>query len=390
MFDKLLIFSTLIVAAMATASMAQTPTTRPQAVPSATQEGQYFMLKNGTVVFRAPGANPVPADQLLLRPLVLHGEGRGGASVEIENDDNGKVTIHGCDAAQAGEQMRAFLDQISANTARKIKAAYLGVSVAPATTALSDQLKLDKNTGLVVNYIEADSPALKAGLKNNDVLTRLNDQILINPQQLAVLVRSFKPGDEIRLTLIRQAQPQTITARLVEKEVCEIADGEANAGWTQWAGPQVMEPPKVQVQLQGQSGAAPSLPFMPVMPGGKFAISFSTVAGAGDDTITMPESLDKQELAFDDGLALTLTRENGKGVHLLAKDKDGKVLFDGSVTTPEQRKTLPETVAAKLTALQSTLALPICEPSVDAMMRGGTFTIPNGGMTRPATPPAKP
>src|SRR5205085_591288 len=41
----------------------------------------------------------------------------------------------------------------------------------------------------------------------------------------AVLVRTFKPGDEVKLSLIRAGKPQTVSAKLVEKELPVLDDG---------------------------------------------------------------------------------------------------------------------------------------------------------------------
>src|SRR5205085_1498555 len=62
-------------------------------------------------------------------------------------------------------------------------------------------------------------PAAEAGLKQYDVLHKIDDQILVNEQQLAVLVRAHKPSEEVKLTVIRDGKPQTLTAKLAEKDL---------------------------------------------------------------------------------------------------------------------------------------------------------------------------
>jgi hypothetical protein len=103
------------------------------------------------------------------------------------------------------------------------KAAYLGVRGSPIPAALRAQLNLQKGLGLVVDYVEPGSPAEAAGIKKYDVLQKLDDQILIDSYQLAILIRSYKSGDEIKLTLLQQGQPKVVSAKLVEKEV-EVLD----------------------------------------------------------------------------------------------------------------------------------------------------------------------
>ena len=54
----------------------------------------------------------------------------------------------------------------------------------------------------------------QAGLLGHDVLHKLDDQLLINRAQLAVLVRTYKPDYEIKITVIRKGLSRTIQATL--------------------------------------------------------------------------------------------------------------------------------------------------------------------------------
>src|SRR4051812_14577750 len=82
--------------------------------------------------------------------------------------------------------------QIAFAGAAMEKGAWLGVNTSPPPHVLRQQLQLPRGVGLVVDMVAPDSPAQAAGVKQYDVLHKLNDQILINQQQLAVLVRTFK------------------------------------------------------------------------------------------------------------------------------------------------------------------------------------------------------
>src|SRR3712207_9323662 len=56
------------------------------------------------------------------------------------------------------------------------KVAYLGVNTSPAQPALQKQLQLKAGVGLVVDGVEADSPAGRAGVKEFDVLHKLRSE----------------------------------------------------------------------------------------------------------------------------------------------------------------------------------------------------------------------
>src|ERR1019366_10663322 len=94
---------------------------------------------------------------------------------------------------------------------------FLGVETRPADATLAEQLNLPNGAGLIVRNIVPDSPAA-AALKKNDVLTKLDDQLLIEAHQLAVLIRNHKDGDEVTLTYIRGGKEATAKVKLAKHD----------------------------------------------------------------------------------------------------------------------------------------------------------------------------
>jgi len=105
------------------------------------------------------------------------------------------------------------------------KAAFLGIATSPVSEEMRAQLKLPEGTALLIDRVEDDSPAAKAGVKKFDVLTKLDDQLIINPEQLAVLVRMHKANDEVKLGIIHEAAAATVSATLVEKDLPPLPHG---------------------------------------------------------------------------------------------------------------------------------------------------------------------
>src|SRR5215467_3984640 len=101
----------------------------------------------------------------------------------------------------------------------KVPVTYLGVDTSQVPTVVSEQLGLAKGFGLVVDYVEPNSPAATAGIQQNDILKMLNDQILIEPSQLRKLLQTFPEGTEVTLTVLRKGQEQKLTAKLSRKDV---------------------------------------------------------------------------------------------------------------------------------------------------------------------------
>ena len=66
----------------------------------------------------------------------------------------------------------------------------------------------------------AGSPAAAAGLRVGDVVTKLNDQPIDQEHPLQSLMVKFRPGDKVRLAILRDSATQTV----------EVTLGRATAG----------------------------------------------------------------------------------------------------------------------------------------------------------------
>lgn len=233
---------------------------------------------------------------------------------------------------------------------QKAKMAYLGVATSPANELLADQLKLGKGTGLVIDFVEEGSPAAKAGIRPHDVLVKLGDQILVNPPQLQVLVRLQKPGDKITLTLVREAKEQKVTAALIEKE--QVIGGEQPMPfWIQNVQPRHL-PLEIQVEPQppDEKGMTPHRAEIRQEAAKRLAEQakrFGEMAPPGTAHASVSASM------ADGEHTLTLTITDGKKV-LVAKDKDGTVLFEGPVQTDEERAKVPPEILKKLEKMEAT------------------------------------
>lgn len=98
------------------------------------------------------------------------------------------------------------------------KVTYIGIAPGPVGDEVRAQLPLKDGEGIKVNHVVEDSPAAKAGVQEHDILTKLDDQILVEPEQLRSLVKMKKPGDEVKLTLLRKGEQKEIKVVLGESE----------------------------------------------------------------------------------------------------------------------------------------------------------------------------
>lgn len=105
------------------------------------------------------------------------------------------------------------------NRLPKVPVTFLGVETSSVPTVVSEQLGLAKGFGLVVDYVVPDGPAAAAGVQQNDILKNLNEQILVEPDQLSKLIRSFPEGTSVTLTVLRKGAETKLTAKLAKRDV---------------------------------------------------------------------------------------------------------------------------------------------------------------------------
>lgn len=156
----------------------------------------------GQPINRAPGSPQI----------IKFGEGGEGISITISED--GKVSTQGGIPAGNG---RTFI--LGEGRGQGEKGTWLGITTEPVSDALRAQLSLAKGEGLLVGQVISRSPAAAAGLMQNDVLVRLDDQIIVELSQLKTLIAMKKAGDHVKLVYVRKAARQEATATLAEHEI---------------------------------------------------------------------------------------------------------------------------------------------------------------------------
>lgn len=189
---------------------------------------------------------------------------------------------------------------------------WVGVSVSAAPTALRHQLKVPEGVGLVVEFVQPKSPASGAGLKPFDLLLKLDDQWLINPEQFAVLVRMHHSGDEVKLSFLREGAEQTAAVKLVEHEFARPPEWEGDAPWPAH-GPLTRPAP-------GDRGS--------------------------ERVVTW----------LDGRRQVSVTTTNDHATLTVRNNETGRVLFDGPIDTEEQRKNLPDDIRGALDSLSKVSA----------------------------------
>lgn len=283
---------------------------------------------------------------------------------------------------------------------------YLGVVTSPVAPVLAAQLGLAEGFGLVVDEVLPESPAARAGVQRFDVLKLLNDQQLVDPNQLATLVRSMGKDADVSLTVLRKGGEQKLSVKVGERVLPErraLPSGDelmrnlapmrerAERGarelqdrlqrwqreygeqfkdynqrmndygtrlhefqervekWRQNPGsaPQPPEPPKAPEppklpKFDPAFGPAPADLLREVRPGGAVGVRMEN-----DGNVTIWNTANARVFLKDDEGEVEMRNENGQRT-VTARDAQGATVFAGPIDREEERAKLPGAVRRKI------------------------------------------
>lgn len=252
----------------------------------------------------------------------------------------------------------ACVDQIAVQADQTKLATFLGVQTASLAPGQSRQLELAEGFGLAVLAVSNDSPAEAAGLQAGDVLFKVDDQMLVNPEQIAALVRSYEVGDTVDLTILRDGEMDVLEAELGERELPPIVQfnpGRAELRLGGAPGGQLMLGNGLNAQQRAQIEEAMrdverqlqdmelqldrDLRRLEVLPGRLLDLRpLQNGRMSGSTSIRMTDEDGQIEYRSGGGVAT-----------VVVKDTDGEVLYDGPMpASDEAMNDLPPEVAERL------------------------------------------
>lgn len=94
--------------------------------------------------------------------------------------------------------------------------AWLGVSVADVTSEKAKELKLPGEYGALVEEVNDDSPAAKAGIKKGDVILQFAGEKVRSVAELRRLVRETPAGRTVSIEISRNGSTQDLSAKIAQ------------------------------------------------------------------------------------------------------------------------------------------------------------------------------
>ncbi|PMP77644.1 MAG: serine protease [Sulfurihydrogenibium sp.] len=97
----------------------------------------------------------------------------------------------------------------------KVTRGYLGINVGDLSEELKEKLGIDY--GVIILKVKKNSPAYLAELKEGDIITKFNGELVKNSKELYKIFQKVKPGDMVEIEIIRGQTKKVVTVIIQEK-----------------------------------------------------------------------------------------------------------------------------------------------------------------------------
>jgi serine protease Do len=88
----------------------------------------------------------------------------------------------------------------------KVSRGYIGVNISEVDAATANAVGLDKPKGIMIQGIVKDGAAAKEDIKTGDIILKVNDVDVNQPNELQAYIAKKRAGDEVKLTLFRDGK----------------------------------------------------------------------------------------------------------------------------------------------------------------------------------------
>jgi serine protease Do len=93
----------------------------------------------------------------------------------------------------------------------KVTRGRIGVNIGPVTRDVADALGLQKPTGAYVADVVKDSPAAKGGVKQGDIILRVDGREMEDSGDVRRSISSLRPGTKVAVTIFREGKTRDLT-----------------------------------------------------------------------------------------------------------------------------------------------------------------------------------
>jgi len=270
----------------------------------------------------------------------------------------------------SGAPQMVFQTVLSDDSTAK-DSSWLGVGVFDTTEPLCAQLGLKRGEGLVIEFVSSNSPAAAVGLQKNDVLVRLDGQMLVDSIQLRKLVRMHAEGETVKIEYYRAGKQETASAKLIKMPPAEVigdANPYSNGLFQQRLQNVVRSIPKVDTdkinaevqRAMAEADRAVAEARRQSQKAGDMNQRLAVLQKKLGNFAAGGVNLDNNttvEVKNDTGSVRTAVKKDDTGTYILVADPakratvhdaHNKLLFDGPVDSSDEQKKVPAEIWQKL------------------------------------------
>lgn len=149
----------------------------------------------------------------------LYGEVVGITNAKYSSSSSGEASIDNIGFAIPINEVQSVVQSIIENG--YIAKPYLGVSI---TDVSQETQSYGLPQGAAIKEVVADSPAEKAGLEVNDIITKADDTEITGSSDLKRFVSGCAAGDTVTLTVYRQGESIELTLEIGEQVQSALAN----------------------------------------------------------------------------------------------------------------------------------------------------------------------
>ena len=99
----------------------------------------------------------------------------------------------------------------------EVQRGFLGITIRDMNSQLAKELELDITEGVYVDNVLPNSAADEAGIKPKDVIIELDGKKVKKASELIEYIARKRPGEKVKITLIRNGKTKTVVATLKSK-----------------------------------------------------------------------------------------------------------------------------------------------------------------------------
>lgn len=169
------------------------------------------------------GTSTETLENLLQTDAAINPGNSGGPLVNLNGEIIGINTAVASDAEGIGfaipiNDVKGMIKTLLADG--KVVKPYIGVRYVSLTAAVAKEYGLDVTKGAYIvgdNAIVSGSPAQKAGLREGDIITKVNDTTVDASHPFASLVAQHSVGEQVQITYLRDGKQSTVTVTLAAR-----------------------------------------------------------------------------------------------------------------------------------------------------------------------------